>query len=97
MKMPKTKTKSKKLPDMSDWTAKEIHEFWKTHGSADYCDETEEVEVEVRKRPRRPVSVKLSHEDVKALKRIAEEKGMGYTTLLRIWIKERLHETQAAS
>lgn len=40
--------KLKKLPDMSDWTAKEVHEFWKTHSSADYWDQTEEVEVESR-------------------------------------------------
>ena len=94
--MPKPKAKTK-LPDMTDWTAKEIHEFWKAHSSADYWDETEEVEVEVRRRPRRSVSVKLSEEDIQALKRIAEEKGVGYTTLLRIWIKEKLREAQAAS
>jgi len=89
--------KPKKLPDMSDWTAKQIHEFWKKHSSANYWDQTEEVEVEVRRRPRRPVSVKLSDHDIEALKRIAEERGLGYTTLLRIWIKERLHkELQAA-
>jgi predicted DNA binding CopG/RHH family protein len=97
--MPKimAKQKPKKLPDMTEWTAREIHEFWKTHSSADYWDETEEVEVEVGRRPRRPVSVKLSDEDVKALKRIAEEKGMGYTTLLRVWIKEKLREAQTTS
>lgn len=87
----------KKLPDMTNWTARQIHEFWKTHSSADYWDETEEVEVEVCKRPRRPVSVKLSDSDVKALKRIASEKGMGYTTLLRVWIKDKLREAQTAS
>lgn len=89
--------KPKKLPDMSDWTAKQIHEFWKTHSSADYWTQTEEVEVEVRRRPRRPVSVKLSDQDIEALKRIAEERGLGYTTLLRIWIKERLHEELQAA
>lgn len=87
--------KSKKLPDMSNWTAKEIHEFWKTHSSADYWDQTEEVEVEVTRHPRRPVSIKLSEQDVQALKRIAQKRGLGYTTLLRIWIKERLHEEVA--
>ncbi|OGF52802.1 MAG: hypothetical protein A2Z21_00670 [Candidatus Fraserbacteria bacterium RBG_16_55_9] len=86
----------KRLPDMSNWTAKQIHEFWKTHSSADYWEEMSEVEVEVRRRPRQPVSVKLSEEDVAALKRIAVKKGMGYTTLLRVWIKEKLHATKAA-
>ena len=88
---------SKKLPDMSDWTAKQIHEFWKTHSSADYWDQTEEVKVEVKRRPRRPVSVKLSDYDIEALKRIAKEQGLGYTTLLRIWIKEKLHEELQAA
>lgn len=87
--------KLKKLPDMSDWTAKEVHEFWKMHSSADYCDQTEEVEVEVARHPHRPISVKLSEQDLKMLKRIARDKGLGYTTLLRIWIEERLHEEAA--
>lgn len=86
----------KKLPDMSNWTAMQIHEFWKTHSSADYWEETREVDVVVRRRPRQPISVKLSEADVEALKRIAAEKGMGYTTLLRVWIKERLHAAKVA-
>ena len=81
---------------MSDWTAKQIHEFWKTRSSADYWEDTEEVEVEVLRRPRQPVSVKLSEEDLEIIKRIAAEKGMGYTTLLRVWIKEKLHAAKAA-
>ena len=98
--MPRSKAKGetkKKLPDMTNWTAREIHEFWKTHSSADYWGETEEVEAEVRRRPRRSVSIKLSDEDIQALKRIAEERGIGYTTLLRMWIKEKLHEAHIAS
>lgn len=89
-------SKRKRLPDMSQWTAKQIHEFWKTHSSANYWDETEEVEVTVRKRARKPVSVKLSEADLKLLKRIARERGLGYTTLLRLWIKEKLRQAQLA-
>jgi predicted DNA binding CopG/RHH family protein len=89
-------TRKKRLPDVTDWTAKQIHEFWKTHSSADYWDETEDIEVDVHRRPRQPVSVKLSEEDVEFLKQMAAEKGMGYTTLLRVWIKEKLHEVKTA-
>ncbi len=85
----------RKLPDMNEWTAREIHEFWKAHSSADYWDETEEVKVGLSTRPRRPVSVKLSEADVEALKELAAERGVGYTTLLRMWIKEKLRELQA--
>ena len=44
----------------------------------------------------RAVSFWLAHEDIRALKTIAQEKGIGHTTLVRMWIKERLHEAQAA-
>ena len=88
--------KRKRLPDMSQWTAQQIHEFWKTHSSAEYWDETAEVEVAVRRRARKSISVKLSEADIKLLKQIAREKGLGYTTLLRLWVKEKLREAQAA-
>ncbi len=89
-------SKRKRLPDMSQWTAQQIHEFWKTHSSADYWDETEEVEVTVRKQRRKPVSIKLSEADLKCVKQIARARGLGYTTLLRLWVKEKLREAQAA-
>ncbi len=31
-------------------------------------------------------------EDVEKLKAIAREKGIGHTTLIRMWVKEKLHE-----
>ena len=30
------------------------------------------------------------------VKRLARQKGLPYTVLLRMWIKEKLHEAQAA-
>ena len=38
----------------------------------------------------RAVSFWLAHEDIHALKTIAQEKGVGHTTLVRMWVKERL-------
>ncbi len=38
----------------------------------------------------RAVSFWLAHEDIRALKTIAQEKGIGHTTLVRMWVKERL-------
>ncbi|MFB6271371.1 MAG: hypothetical protein ABEL51_00610 [Salinibacter sp.] len=40
----------------------------------------------------RAVSVWLADEDVAQLKVIAHEKGIGHTTLIRMWIRERLTE-----
>lgn len=75
---------------MTDWSDEEIHEFWKTHDSADYWDQTEPVGV-TAKRPRQlEVSVKLDEQDIAALKKVARDMGIGHTTLLRVWIKEKL-------
>jgi hypothetical protein len=72
--MPKTKS-VKKLPDMTDWSDEQIHEFWKTHDSADFWEETEPVEI-VAERPRqRAVSVKLDEQDIAKLKKIALRYG----------------------
>jgi hypothetical protein len=38
-------------------------------------------------RPKRP-------EDIQALKTVAEEKGIGHTTLVRMWVKERIRVHQ---
>ncbi len=85
--MPKTKSK---LPDMTDWSETEIHQFWKTHDSSDYWDEMEPVEVRARRSPSRAVAVKLEESDITKLKKIAEAMGIGHTTLIRIWVKEML-------
>ena len=39
---------------------------------------------------KRALSVWLTEEDIEALKRIAHERGIGHTTLVRMWVKDRL-------
>lgn len=98
MSMRKTKAQKepKRLPDMSNWTDKAIHEFWKTHDSADYWDQMQEVEVKAQREGQRAVSVKLDESDIVLLRTIAKRLGLGHTTLIRIWIKEKLREMQVA-
>jgi len=86
------KSKAKKLPDMTDWTDEEIAQFWETHSSADYWDELEPVEVEIVRPEREVVALRLDKPILEQVKAIAAAKGLGYTTLLRIWIKEKLIE-----
>ena len=75
---------------MTHWTDEQIHEFWKTHDSGDYWDEMEPVEVHVKRPQTRAVSVKLEVKDIAHLRQIADEMGVGHTTLIRMWIKEKL-------
>ncbi|MFQ5794981.1 MAG: CopG family antitoxin [Candidatus Bipolaricaulia bacterium] len=85
------------MPDFEKMSLGEIAEFWDTHDSADYWDQMVDVTDQIRfKRPTdKIVSVRIAEEDLKQLKQIAHEKGLGHTTLIRTWIKERLHELQA--
>jgi len=40
----------------------------------------------------RAMSAWLTEEDLEQLKAIAREKGIGHTTLVRMWVRERLQE-----
>ena len=42
-------------------------------------------------RPRRLVAVRLDEETIEGLRRLAARKGLNYSTLMRMWLTERLH------
>lgn len=68
-------------------------EFWDTHSFADYLEEFEVVKEPVFvKPPKRVVSLRLDQDTITLLESLAEEKGIPYTTLVRMWVKERLHK-----
>jgi predicted DNA binding CopG/RHH family protein len=46
---------------------------------------------------KRALSVWLTEEDIEALKRIAHERGIGHTTLVRMWVREKLKELTPGS
>lgn len=43
-------------------------------------------------KPRRLVALRLEQETLEALQKIAAKKGLNYSTLMRMWITERLSE-----
>lgn len=86
------KSKTKRLPDMTGWADEEVAEFWETHSSADFWDELEPVDVEIVRPEREVVALRLDKPILEQVKAIAAAKSLGYSTLLRIWIKEKLME-----
>ncbi|MFQ5341783.1 MAG: BrnA antitoxin family protein [Anaerolineae bacterium] len=70
--------------------------FWDTHDSTDFLDETEGVDVTfVDARPaKKQISLRLDSQVIDSLKTIAQRKGIGYQTLIRIWVMERLAQEQ---
>jgi hypothetical protein len=87
-------TKGKKrLPDFDRMTDEEIARFWDTHSFADYWDEFERVEEPIFiKPPKKVVSLRLDQQVVDLLEMLAREKDIAYTTLVRMWVVERLRQ-----
>lgn len=43
-------------------------------------------------KPRRLIALRLDEATVAAIRRLAEEKGLNYSTLMRMWLTERLRQ-----
>lgn len=72
---------------------KEAAAFWDTHSLADFEKELRPAKEVVFVRPRRQVvSLRLDRKLVGALRHYARRKGIGYSSLLRMWVLERLDQ-----
>ena len=69
-------------------------EFWHTHDLADYWDEFRPVKVRFAKNLSEGITIRLDHGTLAKLRTRAHEKGIGPTTLARMWILERLRELE---
>ena len=78
-----------KLPKFAD--EKEEAKFWDEHDSTEYFNDTEPVDmVFVDARPKKQISLRMEPSIIEELKAIARTKGIGYQTLIRMWVMERL-------
>jgi hypothetical protein len=70
--------------------------YWETHGlTEEYLQKTEEVPKEERPRARTsPISVRFDAHTLNRLKNLAERRGVGYQTLLKEFVTERLYEEE---
>ncbi|TAK34301.1 MAG: hypothetical protein EPO21_10160 [Chloroflexota bacterium] len=75
-------------------SVEEEAEFWDTHSTTEFEDEFEEVRdvrfVVTRGRPKKAITVRLPEEALADLAREAQQKGIGPSTLVRMWILEHL-------
>ena len=71
----------------------ELARFWDTHDLTDFADELEETSETVFERNKeRVLTIRLGPDEAASLKRIAESRGIGETTLIRRWVLEKIHE-----
>lgn len=78
----------KKIPKFK--TDEKAARFWETHSFEDYHGDTKKAGAKFVKRTKKTVAVRLDPADIKSVEKIAERKGLSYTSLIRMWIKEHL-------
>lgn len=79
---------------------KEEAEFWDTHSIARIWDQLKKVKVELseplkakmseRRKAKKLISLRLEPEQIESLKVVASKRSIGYLTLIRMWINEKL-------
>lgn len=82
-----------KIPDFG--SREEEAAFWDTHDFTEFLDETRPVKLRIGKQLSEGLTVRLNHQDRQELERRAGELGIGPSTLVRMWIQERLRGTQS--
>ena len=92
---PSTKNNKQKsrIPEFSNY--QEEARWWETHSLADYQDEFKTVKVRFAKNLSEGLHVRLDPETLMKLRVEAKEKGIGPTTLVRMWVKEQLRTAGA--
>lgn len=86
--------KTYKFPDFDKMTYKEEANWWDKHDFTEFWDETEKVEIvfELNK-PRDETIVLRVQKDIKdRMDRLARVKGLNLSTLVRMWLMEKLQE-----
>jgi hypothetical protein len=93
-----TKRARSRIPKFK--TIEEAAEFWDTHSMEEFADELEDVTGQVRfvpYRPKKAITVRLPEDSLATLTKQAHEKGIGPSTLVRMWILDHLREQDTPS
>lgn len=93
----------KKIPEFK--TEEEEARFWDTHSPLDYPGEFSEVKdpfefassllkkvTESRKERKRQLTLRMGQRQIDLAKVIARYRGLGYQTLMRIWVIEGIRQ-----
>jgi predicted DNA binding CopG/RHH family protein len=90
--MTQTKHKKSRIPEFS--SVEEEATWWETHNLADYQDEFEIVEAKFAKNLSHGLTIRLDPEILAKVRTLAKQKGIGPTTLIRMWILEDLEKLE---
>jgi predicted DNA binding CopG/RHH family protein len=96
----KPRTRRETLPAFR--TDEEERTFWETHRPGDYVNQMRRVPVQVSRKLREQVrerkknlTLRMEPSHVREIKAVADDLGVPYQTLMRMWIIERLRRERA--
>lgn len=69
-----------------------IAQFFEEHDPLQFLEETEPVQSEATASPLVQVNFRLPENALRAIQKLARRLGIGHTTLIRLWVMEKLHE-----
>lgn len=84
-----------KIPEFKN--REEEAKFFETHSISDYLDEFKPVEARFAKNLSEGLHIRLDPDTLVRLRHEAQEKGIGPTTLVRMWIREQLGSSSNAA
>jgi predicted DNA binding CopG/RHH family protein len=70
-------------------------EFWDTHDLADYWHDFKPVRARFAKNLTEGITIRLDSETLAELRKQAHARGIGPTTLVRMWIVEQLQAAKS--
>jgi predicted DNA binding CopG/RHH family protein len=82
--------KISKIPNFKN--KEEEAKFWETHSVSDFLDEFKPVKTKFAKKLSEGITIRFDENDLTKLREIAHEKGVGPTTLARMWILKNLKQ-----
>lgn len=89
--MKQMKNKKEKKSRIPEFTSREEEAKWfETHSISDYLDEFKPVKAHFAKNLSEGLHIRLDPDTLTILRQEASQKGIGPTTLVRMWIMEQL-------
>ncbi len=86
--------KTKQISKIPDFKNREDEaKFWETHSVADYLNEFTPVKAKFAKNLSEGITIRFDQPTLTKLRKLAHNKGLGPTTLARMWILEHLQQT----
>ncbi len=84
------KPKKSRIPKFKSY--EEEANFWDIHSSTEFLDDLKPAHLDFSKCSKKLVSMRLPDRQIEVLKKIAARKGIGYLTMIRLWVSERLSD-----